>query len=91
MDTNTASATSLNFVGMEDMRGRGTPSLLYNQVFIMPNQRTTAGKWIHPAAGFVPGQQPYLKRQVTVWNKRHPAIEQMMRTKGYRQIYGGYV
>ena len=51
--TTTASATSLNFVGFEEMRGKGTPALIYNQVFIMPNQTQTAGRYIHPVAGFI--------------------------------------
>ena len=38
-----ASATSLNFIGFEDQRGQGMPEILYNQVFIEPNQSYTAG------------------------------------------------
>ena len=91
MATRTASATSLNFVGLEEWRGHGTPDLLHTRIFIQPSLPTTAGKWIHAAAGFLPGQQPYLKAQRTIWNKRHPEIEKMRRLQGYKQFYGGYV
>ena len=43
MATDTASATSMNFVGFEEMTGQGTPDLLHNRVFIMPNLPQTAG------------------------------------------------
>ena len=38
-----SSATSLNFIGFEEMKGQGMPEILYNQVFIEPNQSYTAG------------------------------------------------
>ena len=44
----------------------------------------TAGKWIHPVAGFVPGQQSYLKRQKTVWNKSR--IADNLKLAGFRRI-----
>ena len=47
MSTTTASATSMNFVGFEEMRGQGTPDLLHNRIFIAPSLPQTAGKWIH--------------------------------------------
>ena len=55
--TTTSSATSLNFVGFDEMKGNGTAPILFNRVVILPPPRETAGKWIHPAAGFIPGQQ----------------------------------
>ena len=51
------SATSLNFIGFEDVKGQGLPELIYNQVFIEPNQSYTAGVGQLAAAGFVPGTQ----------------------------------
>ena len=54
MSTSTTSATSLNYVGFEEMRGHGTPDLLHNRIYIMPKLPQTAGKWMHPAAGFLP-------------------------------------
>ena len=57
------SATSLNFIGFEDVKGQGLPELIYNQVFIEPNQSYTAGVGQLAAAGFVPGTQSYLKRR----------------------------
>ena len=53
-ETTTASATSLNFVGFDDMAKNNTSPLLFNQIYIAPEIPVTAGKWIHPAAGFVP-------------------------------------
>ena len=77
MATTTASATSLNFVGFEDMRGTGTAEILYNRVYIMPPLPVTAGRYIHATAGFVPGQQSYLKAPGQRWNKStYPVIRQ---------------
>ena len=63
-----ASATSLNFIGFEEMNGQGEPAKIYNQVFIEPNQSYTAGVGQIAAAGFVPGTQSYLKRRQAVWS-----------------------
>ena len=63
------SATSLNFIGFEDVKGQGLPELIYNQVFIEPNQSYTAGVGQLAAAGFVPGTQSYLKRRQAVWSQ----------------------
>ena len=49
-----ASATSLNFIGFEDVNGQGMPQILYNQVFIEPNQSFTAGVGQIAAAGWNP-------------------------------------
>ena len=56
-----ASATSLNFVGFEDMKGYGTPPLHFGQIYIEPNLPVTSGSRNLASAGFVPGQQSYLK------------------------------
>ena len=64
-----ASATSLNFIGFEDVQGQGMPELLYNQVFIEPNRSYTAGVGQLAAAGFVPGTQSYLKRRRAIWSQ----------------------
>jgi hypothetical protein len=91
MSSTTASATSLNFIGFDDMSGNGTSPVLYNRVVILPKLRETAGKWIHPAAGYVPGQQPYLKPRVQVWNKGAPqAANRHLARQGFKQIYNGY-
>ena len=65
-----ASATSMNFIGFEELKGQGAPELLYNQIFIEPNlpQGTSSGNIA--AAGYVPGQQSYLKRRRTIWSNR---------------------
>ena len=59
----------MNFIGFDEMRGNGTAPVLFNRVVILPPPRETAGKWIHPAAGFIPGQQPYLKPRVQIYNR----------------------
>ena len=64
-----SSATSLNFIGFENQKGQGLPELIYNQVFIQPNQSYTAGVGQLAAAGFVPGTQSYLKRRQAVWSQ----------------------
>ena len=87
--TTTSSATSLNFVGFEEMRGKGTPALLYNQVFIMPNLTQTAGRYIHPVAGFVPGQQSYLKSKRSYYNKPSVSLGELLKLQG-RRTHEGY-
>jgi len=64
-----SSATSLNFIGFEEMKGQGMPEIIYNQVFLEPNQSYTAGVGQIAAAGFVPGTQSYLKRRNAVWSQ----------------------
>ena len=91
MATTTSSATSMNFIGFDDMKGNGTPDILFNRVVILPTRPETAGKWIHPAAGYVPGQQPYLKRQQQVWNKPLRAVEKRLAQQGYKQYEGTYL
>ena len=56
LGTGSASVTSMNYVGFEDLKGQGAPELLYNQIFIEPNlaQATSSGNIA--AAGYVPGQ-----------------------------------
>ena len=63
-----ASATSMNFIGFEELKGQGAPELLFNQVFIEPNLPETAGVGNLAAAGFLPGQQSYLKQRRAVWS-----------------------
>jgi len=88
--SSTASATSLNFIGFDEMIGNGTSPILYNRVVILPKQRETAGKWVHPVAGFVPGQQPYLKRRTQVWNKSLETANKHLARQGFKQVYNGY-
>ena len=83
-ETTTASATSLNFVGFDDMAKNNTNPFLFNRIYIAPEIPVTAGKWIHPSAGFLPGQQPYLKINRDVWNKSR--IARNLRLQGYRRI-----
>ena len=91
MSTQTSSATSMNYIGFDEMQGNGTPDILYNRVVILPTRPETAGKWIHPSAGFVPGQQPYLKPKVQVWNKPLRAVDRRLAMQGFKRFEGGYL
>jgi hypothetical protein len=84
MATTTASATSMNFVGFEEAAKNSTAPILFNRIYIAPNQPITAGRQIHAKAGFLPGQQPYLKINRDVWNKSR--IAQNLRLQGYRRV-----
>ena len=90
MSTTTASSTSLNFIGFDEMQGNGTSPLLYNRIVILPNRPETAGKWIHPVAGYLPGQQPFLKPRVQVYNKTTEAADKRLARQGFKRVYGGY-
>ena len=83
-ETGTTSVTSLNFMGFDDIARNSTSPLLFNQIYIAPEIPVSAGKWIHPLAGFIPGQQSYLKRQKTVWNKSR--IADNLKLAGFRRI-----
>ena len=54
MSATTASATSLNFIGFDEMTGNGTAPLLFNRVVILPNRRETAGKCVAALAALGP-------------------------------------
>ena len=84
METGTASATSMNFLGFDDMKGYGTPPLLFGQIFIEPNQGFTAGTSSLAAVGFLPGQQSYIKRRRAIWSKS--ALARNLEHQGYRTV-----
>ena len=86
LGTGSASVTSMNYVGFEELKGQGAPELLYNQVFIEPNLPETAGSGAIAAAGYVPGQQSYLKRRRQIWSKSR--IGRDMELQGFRRVYG---
>jgi len=65
------SATSLNFIGFDDAAKNSTSPLIYDQIYIQFDQPATAGRYIHPVAGFLPGQQPFLKPNVEIFNTMH--------------------
>ena len=90
MSTTTSSATSLNFIGFDEMHGNGTSPILFNRIVILPNRRETAGKWIHPVAGFLPGQQPYIKPKVQIWNRSLQSANKRLARQGFKQVYNGY-
>ena len=60
------------------------------EIVILPNRRETAGKWVHPLAGYVPGQQPFLKRKVQVYNKSEETGDKRLARQGFKRIYAGY-
>ena len=79
-----ASVTSLNFVGFDWAARNSANPLIFNQIYIAPKPPVTAGKWIHAAAGFLPGQQSYLKRRTQLWNKSR--IAQDLKRAGFRRV-----
>ena len=90
MSTTTSSATSLNFIGFDELQGNGTAPILYNRIVILPNRRETAGSQVHPVAGYVPGQQPYLKPKVQVYNKSSQVADKRLARQGFKRVYSGY-
>ena len=81
MATGTASATSLNFLGFDDMKGFGTPPLRFRSSL----QAETAGVNALAAVGFLPGQQNYIKQRRAIWSKSK--LAQMLERQGYRTVY----
>ncbi len=77
-----ASATSLNFQGFEDMAGFGTPSLLYGRIFIEPDMPRTAGRNAIAATKPPPGQFPYLRARRTLWNKS--SVARQLERQGFK-------
>ena len=86
LGTGGASVTSANFVGFEEMKGQGPPELLYNQIFIEPNLPVATGVGTIAAAGYVPGQQSYLKQRKLIWSKSRIARD--LELQGFRRVYG---
>ena len=84
--TGSASVTSVNFIGFEEMKGQGARELLYGQIFIEPNQPETSGTGNIAAAGFIPGQQSYLKARRQIWSKSRIARD--LELQGFHRIYG---
>ena len=86
LGTGSASVTSMNYVGFEELKGQGAPELLYNQIFIEPNQPQATSSGNIAAAGYVPGQQSYLKQRRTIWNKSR--IGRDLKLQGLKRVYG---
>ena len=80
--TQSASATSMNFHGFEEMKGQGAPEILFNQIFIEPNLPETAGRGAHAAAGYIPGQVSYIKARRAIWSKS--TLGRDLELQGYR-------
>ena len=53
MTTTTSSATSMNFIGFDDMQGNGTPDILFNRV-VNPAHATRNRGQVDPPARRVP-------------------------------------
>ena len=86
LGTGSASVTSMNYVGFEDFLGKGAPELLYNQIFIEPNLPQTTGTGNIAAAGYVPGQQSYLKQRRAIWSKSRLARD--LSLQGFKRVHG---
>ena len=86
LGTGSASVTSLNYVGFEEMKGQGAPELVFNQIFIEPNNPVASGVGNIAAAGYVPGQQSYLKARKRIWNKSRIARD--LQLQGFKRVYG---
>ena len=86
LGTGSASVTSMNYVGFEEMRGQGAPELLYNQIFIEPNLPQATSTSNIAAAGYVPGQQSYLKARRRIWSKSRIARD--LELQGFKRVYG---
>ena len=86
LGTGSASVTSMNYVGFEELKGQGAPELLYNQIFIEPNLPAATSSGNIAAAGYVPGQQSYLKQRRTIWSKSRLGRELAM--QGFTRVYG---
>ena len=86
LGTGSASVTSINYVGFEDLKGQGAPELIYNQIFIEPNLPQTSGVGNIAAAGYIPGQQSYLKQRRQIWSKSRIARD--LQLQGFRRVYG---
>jgi hypothetical protein len=84
MSTTTTSATSLNFIGFDEMQGNGTSPILYNRIVILPPRPETAGRHVHPVAGFLPGQQPYLKSGKQIFNRHTLPSNKRLARQGFR-------
>ena len=80
----------MNYVGFEEMRGQGAPELLYNQIFIEPNMPEATGTGNIAAAGYVPGQQHYLKPRTQVYNKSDQVADKRLARQGFKRVYGSY-
>lgn len=80
----------MNFIGFDEMHGNGTAPLLFNRVVLLPPPRETAGKWVHPVAGYIPGQQPYLKPKVQVYNRSLRQVDKRLARQGFRKARVGY-
>jgi len=76
----------MNFVGFEELKGEGAPELLYNQIFIEPNQPQATSSGNIAAAGYIPGQQSYLKQRRATWSKSR--IGQDLHRQGFTRVYG---
>jgi len=86
LGTGSASVTSMNYVGFEELKGQGAPELVYNQIFIEPNLPVASGIGNIAAAGYVPGMQSYLKQRKRIWNKS--AIARNLELQGFHRVYG---
>ena len=86
LGTGSNSVTSMNYVGFEDLKGQGKPEIVYNQIFIEPNQPQAMSVGNIAAAGYVPGQQSYLKQRRAIWSKSRVARD--LELQGFHRVHG---
>ena len=86
LGTGSNSVTSMNYVGFEELKGQGKPALMYNQIFIEPNQPQAMSVGNIAAAGYVPGQQSYLKQRRAIWSKSRVARD--LELQGFHRVHG---
>ena len=86
LGTGSASVTSMNYVGFEELKGEVAPELIYNQIFIEPNMPEATSTGNIAAAGYVPGQQSFLKQRRAIWSKSRIARD--LQRQGFSRVYG---
>ena len=79
LGTGSNSVTSMNYVGFEELKGQGKPELVYNQIFIEPNQPQAM------SMGNI-AQQSYLKQRRAIWSKSRVARD--LELQGFHRVHG---
>ena len=80
------SATSLNFIGFDQIHQNSINPLIYDRIVIQYPQSSTAGRNVHAAAGFVPGTSPYIKPNVEIRTQETSNLENRFRLLNLRQV-----
>ena len=81
LGTGSASVTSMNYVGFEELKGEGASELLYNQIFIEPNQPVATS-----SGNIAAVRSRSAKQRRTVWSKSRIARD--LELQGFKRVYG---